>query len=120
VKRRNRYLALVASLALLGASQTVAAGQTFPPHGHVLLHGAQIEFVEPQPGAPPYRILGFDRCTELANARKLPLHAHHDRVHFGQAGQAVQRGGLFVVPLDPLFPGIESCADLEAALPYPG
>jgi hypothetical protein len=121
VKRRNRYLALALGAAMVVGSQAVSAvGQEFPPHPHVLLHGAEVVPVpDPPPFTPPYRIVGFDRCVELAAGQAIPLIAHHENLHFGRAGQAVRRGGLFVAPLDPLFPGITSCADLEAALPYP-
>jgi hypothetical protein len=102
-----------------GAMASPASAQEFPPHGHLLLIGADVEWVEPEPGQPPYRIHGFERCVELANARPLPLRAHHERVHFGRAGQALIAAGHQVVPLSPLFPGINSCDDLAANLPFP-
>jgi hypothetical protein len=115
----------VALAFLLAAAVSVLAAPAsaeehppaFPPHGHLLLIGAEIG--PPVAPGPPYQVLGFKRCVELAAGNPVPLHAHHDRVHFGRAGRALATAGQFVVPLDPVFPGIHSCADLQAALPFP-
>ncbi len=95
------------------------AQMQIPHHPHALLHNAEIRWLDegepPVHGMLPYEILGFDRCVELANARAVPLHAHHGRVHFGTAGQKLaQNAGHFVVPLAPFGVGWGSCADLEA------
>jgi hypothetical protein len=115
----RRFLA--GAVAALGVSAALMASpvsaQEFPPHGHLLLIGAEIG--PPVAPGPPYQILGFERCVELAAGNPVPLNAHHDRVHFGRAGRALAAAGHFVVPLSPLFPGIHSCADLAAALPFP-
>jgi hypothetical protein len=118
----RRLVVLTAALALaIGLLAAPASADTRPPpfnqpHGHVLLIGADVDWVG---GAPPYRINSYKRCVELAGGRSVPLHAHHDRVHFGRAGQALAAAGHLVVPLN-IIPGIDSCADLSAAgLPFP-
>jgi hypothetical protein len=99
--------------------QEGAAQLQIPPHPHVILHNAEIRWLgeneEPVHGFLPYEILAFDRCVEMANARSVPLRAHHNRVHFGTAGQKLaMNAGHFVVPLAPFGAPWESCADLEA------
>jgi hypothetical protein len=121
----RRLVVLTAALALaIGLLAAPASADTRPPpfnqpHGHVLLIGADVTWIQPPPGAPPYVINSYERCVELAGGRPVPLHAHHDRVHFGRAGQALAAAGHLVVPLN-IIPGIDSCADLSAAgLPFP-
>jgi hypothetical protein len=117
--RRTTTLLTVLLLAM-STLAAPASAQGWPDHGHLLLIGAVVEPVaNPPQGSPPYRIHGFDRCVELANGRHVPLHAHHDRVHFGRAGQALIGAGHQVVPTHPIFPNIHTCDDLRAALPYP-
>ena len=78
-----------------------------PPHGHVMLLGAEID------GGKLY----FRRCVEFAAGKTLPNSAHHDSVHTGNAGGSpFAPGALFlnaghiVAPLAPLTPwtGCES------------
>jgi hypothetical protein len=89
------------------------------PHGHALLVGADVTWVDPAPGMPPYVINDYARCVELAGGRPVPLHAHHGRLHFGIAGGALVQGGHLVVPLG-IIPGIDTCADIaEIPLPFP-
>jgi hypothetical protein len=120
---RKRVVATAMMLALamsLFASAAMAQDRPPPfdqPHNHVLLIGADVEWVEPAPGLPPYRIHGFDKCVPLANGQPVPLNAHHDRVHFGTAGGALVSAGHLVIPLS-IF-GLSSCAELKAALPFP-
>ena len=119
----RRLTVLVAVVVmLLGLVAGPAAADRPPPfdepHNHALLIGADVEFLEePPPGVPPYIIHGFRRCVELAGGQPVPLQAHHDRVHFGRAGEALIGAGHLVVPLGIL--GFDSCAALEAALPFP-
>jgi len=114
-------MAMVIALAL-SLFAGVASAQDRPPpfdqpHTHALLIGVDVDWVIPPPGLPPYVINGFDRCVEVAGGRPVPLEAHHDRVHFGRAGEALVGAGNLVVPLGIL--GFASCAELESALPFP-
>jgi hypothetical protein len=121
MRRSITAMAMVIALALsLFAGPASAQDRPPPfnqPHNHVLLIGADVEWVTPSPGLPPYVIKGFDRCVELAGGKPVPLNAHHDRVHFGRAGEALIGAGHLVVPLGIL--GFDSCADLENGLPFP-
>ncbi len=110
-----------AAAQLHAAPHAQPAQMQIPPHPHVLLHNAEIRLLDvgedPAHGILPYEIRGFDRCVELANARTLPLNAHHERVHFGTAGQKLaENAGHFIVPLAPFGSEWESCADLEAEI----
>jgi hypothetical protein len=119
--RKTSTLIIALALLVSALSGTAAAQDRPPPfdqpHDHVLLIGADVEWVTPAPGLPPYVIHGFDRCVPLAGGHAVPLKAHHDRVHFGRAGQALVSAGHLVIPLGIL--GFSSCAELEAALPFP-
>jgi hypothetical protein len=100
----KRAILLLAALAMMtGLFASVAsADEEFPPHGHMLIHG--VEFSE---DGVTYR-----KCVDLANNRALPLHSHHERVHFGTAGQALfVNAGHLVVPTSPLS-DIDDCAHL--------
>ena len=114
--RRSPVLLLAAALLLGVLALPASADDHLPDHGHVLLLHADFE---PNPDfpeeGPPFILHGFEKCVELANARKMP--AQHDNLHFGTAGQMLlTKAGHMIVPLAP-FPGVpfESCADLEAA-----
>ncbi len=94
--RRRAVAVLVGALLALGMLAAPAAAHTDEPHAHaLLLHFAVVE------GTPTY-----ERCVDLANASKLPNHVHHDTVHTGKAGAALQGAGHVVVPY--------SCAQVVA------
>ncbi len=95
-------LGLVAALGVVPA----AAAEP-PPHGHMLILG--LEF---GPGGVTYR-----KCVDLANNQALPLHAHHERVHFGRAGEALfENAGHAVAPTAPFSP-FRDCAHLAELFP---
>ncbi|WP_052667067.1 hypothetical protein [Nitriliruptor alkaliphilus] len=97
MKRTQKVTTLVVSLGLLGASLGVAQAEETPPHGHLLVTG--IEFDDT--GEP----IGYKHCRLLAAGRPVPLHAHHDRLHIGTAGEMLwTRANAAVVPLAPLAP----------------
>jgi hypothetical protein len=54
----------------------------------------------------------YRRCVDLANGQALPNHAHHDHIHVGTAGRAVQKSGHLVVPTAPLSQ-LTGCAMLN-------
>ena len=103
--------AATTSLALLAPA---AGAQGPPPHAHVLLQQAAVDesLVEIE-GEPFIRIeVEFRRCVDLAGGRPVPLHAHHQGVHTGDAGDALRdKAGHLVVPMAPLTPW-RNCADV--------
>jgi hypothetical protein len=76
-------------------------------HGHIMLIGA--EFTGVGPGTV---ITSFRRCITLASGKALALHAHHETVHRGKAGEALRNAGNLVLPLAPLSP-FTGCEDFE-------
>jgi len=106
----KRFAALTGTVALLMAFGPALAGgheDGPPPHGHMLVLGLQFDSA--------HNVIGFRKCVDLANGRALKNNAHHDNVHEGRAGQALQtRAGHGVAPTDPLTP-FSTCADLEDA-----
>ena len=95
---------LVAALTLLTGllPGMASANGEIPPHGHMLIQGVKFG-----PEGVTYR-----KCVDLANNQVLPLHVHHEKVHFGRAGEALRtNAGHFVVPTTP-FSDIEDCAHL--------
>lgn len=117
---RTRTAAVLAAALLPLSLLPAMAGASGPPdHGHAMLH--HVEMV-PNPGynpndptsGPPVFVTDYSRCVDLANARKLPLHVHHDNIHTGAAGAAIRdRSPHLVIPLAPLT-DYESCADIDA------
>lgn len=108
--KKTTAVVLAALIATMGMI-SLAAAEDIPPHGHVrLLHAVYT-------GSGPSTVLeSYQRCVDLANGQHLPLHAHHDHLHFGRAGQAQRDAGHLVVPTAPFGP-IDNCAQLEAMLP---
>lgn len=110
----RRVAVMLAAMALLGSSATSALSQEdFQEHPHMLVVGLELdEFGEP---------IGYRRCVDLAANRALPINAHHENVHFGQAGEVLfEQGGHAVVPGAP-FPAPfddpvpwSNCAELVA------
>jgi hypothetical protein len=119
MKRRLTLIAVVAVLASMLALPTAAEEHDdfqFPEHGHMLVQRPVIGIVTVD-GVDFEAAIGFRKCVDLAGGRALHLGAHHERVHFGQAGRALEeRAGHAVVPTAPLTPW-DDCAALEEALP---
>jgi hypothetical protein len=94
------------------------------PHPHLLLLHVEID-VDAGPGGT---IVDWDRCVDLAGNQALRNFVHHENVHFGQAGQALENAGHRVVPAEPFwdddFDRWSNCAELEefgeVPLPPPG
>jgi hypothetical protein len=55
----------------------------------------------------------YRKCVDLASGRSLPNPAHHDNIHEGTAGHAVQKSGHLVVPTAPLTP-LTGCDMVDA------
>jgi hypothetical protein len=117
----RRFLPLVLVALIMGATAATVSAQGkdwggIPPHGHVMLLGAEIDF---EAGT-----LHFDRCVEFAAGRALPNRAHHDSVHTGRAGGspfvqgALWHAGHIVAPLAPLTPWT-GCESFESGMALP-
>jgi hypothetical protein len=98
---RRRVIATAAGAALtVGLAAGPAAADGPPdlsqPHQHALLLDVDLEE------------FSYAKCVDLAGGETLRTNTHHETVHTGSAGAALQRAGHLVVPY--------TCADLEAAL----
>jgi hypothetical protein len=102
----RRLLVVIATLSMLTALAAPAMSQGPPPHPHMLVLGLEFD----GDGEDP---VGYRSCVDLAGNRKLPLHAHHDHIHTGRAGEALWGAGHAVVPGAPLTPWA-NCAELIA------
>ena len=116
----RRVSALVSAALILGATATSATAQGkdwggIPPHGHVMLLGAEIH-----QGTHLY----FDRCVEFAAGAALPNTAHHDSVHTGAASGspfvqgALWNAGHIVAPLAPITTWT-GCESFQSGMPLP-
>jgi hypothetical protein len=98
---RRRVIATAAGAALtVGLAAGPAAAEGTPdlsqPHQHALLLDVNLE------------VFSYSKCVDLAGGKALRNNNHHETVHTGAAGAALQRAGHLVVPY--------TCADLEALL----
>jgi hypothetical protein len=121
----RRLITLLVALAVgvgLFAATALAAGHDkgrndwpdgLPPHGHVMLIGA--ELVDGN--------VFFDRCVELAAGEPLRGTAHHESVHTGVPGGSPFAGGVlfqagnWVIPLEGLTP-FTGCEDFTSGMPF--
>jgi hypothetical protein len=118
LRRVRRITALLAAIIMALAMMTLSAGADdhFPEHGHMLVQRPEIGVVTIE-DVDYIAAVGFRRCVDLAAGQALHNGAHHDRVHFGTAGEMLDtKAGHAVVPTAPLSP-YDDCAALEAALP---
>lgn len=108
----RRLGVILATIALVTAAAPVAA-QDFEEHPHMLLLGLEFD----ETGEP----IGFRKCVDLAGNRRVPLHAHHEHLHFGdsgvsfggKAGHAVVPAAPFPAPFDDPVPW-SNCAEFIA------
>jgi hypothetical protein len=126
VMRRFGFMfALLGLLGLLGlvAAANPATAQeepVFDLHPHMLLQRPEIGLIN---GVP--HLVGVRSCVDLAGNQSVPLHAHHERVHFGATGVSFGgESGHIVVPTAP-FPSPfadplpwSNCDDFESLLPF--
>jgi len=117
----RRVLPLLSVVLIMGATAAAVSAQGkdwggIPPHGHVMLLGAEIDGES----------LTFDRCVEFAAGAALPNRAHHDSVHTGTAGGspfvmgALWNAGHIVIPLSPFVPfDWHGCEDFESGMALP-
>jgi hypothetical protein len=113
--KRSRSLALVVVVVLGLFAAPVSAHEeepSLPEHGHMLLQRPDFVLVGVDDEYATIQ-LTFRRCVDLAGGRALPLHAHHDTVHTGRAGQALWEmtpNGVIPAGISPWA----NCADLIA------
>jgi hypothetical protein len=98
---RRRAAALTAGVALaVGMLAAPAMADEGPdltqPHHHALLLHVDLE------------VFSYRTCVDLAGGGTLRTNTHHETVHTGRAGAALQQAGHLVVPY--------TCAQLEEAL----
>jgi hypothetical protein len=117
----RRVLPLLSAALILGATAATVSVQgkdwgAIPPHGHVMLLGAELGEEN----------LFFDRCVEFAAGRALPNTAHHLSVHTGVAGGspfvqgALWDAGHVVIPLAPFVPfDWTGCESFESGMALP-
>jgi hypothetical protein len=98
--RRRAAAVLVGAALALGMLTTPAVADGPPdltkPHHHALLLHVDME------------TFSYGKCVDLAGGRTLRTNTHHETVHTGHAGAALQRAGHLVVPY--------TCAQLEELL----
>jgi hypothetical protein len=113
----RKILPLLTASLILGATVAAVGVQAkdwggIPPHGHVMLIGAEI--VDGH--------IYYDRCVEFAAGKTLSTTAHHASVHTGVAGGSpfvmgkLWDAGKIVAPLAPLTP-FTGCEDLTSGMP---
>lgn len=117
--RRSTVLFLAILLTLSTLASPALADEAPPgspfdhPHTHALLVGADVTWVaEPEPGQPPYIINDYRRCVDLAGGKTLRTNVHHEKIHFGRAGQALGGAGHLVIPIG-MFGFENGCADMD-------
>ena len=94
MKRLIPFLLVIALGSMLAATAATAQ-EAIPPHPHMLVLGVQYD-AEGEP-------IGYRSCVDLAANQSLRLNAHHERMHFGQAGIALDGASHAVVPGAPAF-----------------
>ena len=101
--RRLWILGTVVVTGVVLIASAAAADESIPPHPHLLLIDADIEF---DPVEEELIVNSVGGCVDIANNQTLRLNAHHEHFHFGTAGNAL-RGltGNFPFPTAP-FPGV--------------
>ena len=99
-------VAVAGAVVLTGAGAVAAQADEHsaaPAHGHILVLGVQFG----DEG------LTFRNCVNVAAGQQLPLRAHHEHLHHGTAGEALQAAGNYVVPTAPRSEWTD-CAAFEA------
>lgn len=118
MRRVRRMAALLAAITMALAMMTLSAGadEHIPEHGHMLVQRPEFGIVTID-DVDYIAAVGARRCVDLAAGQALDLGAHHERVHFGTAGEMLDtKAGHAVVPTAPFSPW-DDCAAIEAALP---
>lgn len=123
MRRFGLLFALLVVLGLVGLVTVAipAAAQDFDPHPHMLVQRPEIGLIDGHP-----HLVGFRSCVDLAGNQPVPLHAHHEHLHFGDSGVSFGgESGHAVVPAapfpSPFFDPVpwSNCADFASILPLP-
>lgn len=118
----RRLGVIIALLGLVAIAVPVMADEhEFDRHPHLLLQRPEIGLID---GVP--HLVGFRKCVDLAGNRTVPLHAHHEHLHFGSSGVSFDgQSGHVVIPAapfpSPFFDPVPwgNCAEFTALLPFP-
>jgi hypothetical protein len=124
MKRLGLILALLGLLGVIGLvafANTASAQEEFDRHPHMLLQRPEIGVID---GVP--HLVGVRQCVDLAGNKTVPLHAHHEQLHFGDTGVSFDgESGHVVIPAAP-FPSPffdplpwSNCAEFLSFLPLP-
>lgn len=101
--KRLWILVTVVALGALFIGAAASVGAQIPPHPHLLLIDADLEF---DPVEEELTVNSVGECVDIADNQTLRLNAHHEHFHFGTAGDALrQLTGNFPLPAAP-FPGV--------------
>lgn len=119
--KRLGVMVLLLGLAAVAVPVIAQEEPEFDPHPHMLVQRPEIGVIE---GVP--HLVGFRKCVDLASNKAVPLHAHHDHLHFGDSGVSFGgQSGHVVIPTAP-FPSPffdplpwSNCADFATFLPLP-
>lgn len=108
--RKVLIIGVTAVVALLLSAGTAAGDEhdheEVPLHPHALVIGA---------GGDEQTGFTAVNCIDLAANQSLPLNAHHDHIHTGAAGAALNsHTSNFAIPLAPLTPWADCDALIEA------
>jgi hypothetical protein len=102
MKRLGLIFALLGLLGLIGFvafGNPASAQEEFDRHPHMLLQRPEIGVID---GVP--HLVGVRQCVDLAGNQTVPLHAHHEQLHFGDSGVSFDgESGHVVIPAAP-FP----------------
>lgn len=120
MRRLGLLFALMGLLVLVAVAIPVTAQEELDPHPHLLLQRPEIGLIE---GVP--HLVGVRKCVDLAGNQAVPLHAHHEQLHFGDSGVSFGgESGHVVIPAA-FFPTVDSplpwsnCEEFEALIPFP-
>lgn len=118
-----RRLGVIVALVAVAAMAIPAMAQEEPEfdrHPHLLLQRPEIGLIE---GVP--HLVGVRKCVDLAGNKTVPLHAHHEHLHFGSSGVSFDgASGHIVIPAapfgSPFFDPVPwaNCAEFTALLPF--
>ena len=121
MRRLGFVFAVLGLLGLVAFAITVRAQEEFDLHPHLLLQRPEIGLID---GVP--HLVGFRKCVDLAGNRSVPLHAHHEHLHFGTSGVSFGgESGHVVIPAapfpSPFFDPVpwSNCEEFETLLPFP-
>lgn len=118
--RRLGVMILLLGLVAVAVPVLAQEEPQFDPHPHMLVQRPEIGVIE---GVP--HLVGYRKCVDLAGNKAVPLHAHHEHLHFGDSGVSFDgQSGHVVIPAAP-FPSPfgsvpwSNCADFATFLPLP-